>query len=78
VAERSVVMDAELRYFEVSVPGVEVCLREGIVKPVLAHYGGEFAHANIYKPAGERTLEAVRLMLGSDALGEIQVARRPT
>lgn len=72
MARRSVVMDGELRYFEISVPGVEVLLNGGKVTHVRSHYVGDFADANIYKPTRDRTLEGLSRLVGADVLSEIR------
>jgi hypothetical protein len=72
MARRSVVMDGELRYFEVSVPCVEALLNGFAVRAVLSHYVGDFADANIYKPVGRRSLEDVLLLAGAGAKSGIK------
>lgn len=72
MARKSVVMDGELRYFEVSVPTVETLIAGGTVKHVLSHYAGDFAEANVYRPLGSRSLEQVRVLAGAGALTEIK------
>lgn len=73
MARRSVVMDGDLRYFEVSVPAVGLLVSRGHCRHVRSHYDGDFADCNIYSPL-RKTLEEVRTFCGGDALTEIQQA----
>lgn len=76
MAERTLVTDGSLSYFEATVPGVEVCIAAGLIMPVLSHYGGDFANANMYKPTvSDMPLKHIRQVMGADALSEIQQGR---
>jgi hypothetical protein len=80
MAVRTVILDDHGQTLEVSVPAVEILLRDGVVAHAISHYGGDLENANVYRVTreyaevhGDRAaIHRIEVLCGADALSEVQ------